>query len=206
MLTCVAVACTTLRTVAAAVALPAVRRCKAHCQRYVAAWSTMLSALSWHWMDSLTRLKPSLWSLRGRLLVSLSLPWGAQRKSVFCFCLVFCSSGIPFLHPQFSIERISRFSLAFDLSQLGRLSSRQVIGYSDFVKVSSVFVLKYPHLVTPMSELDNQRAWFVSATPAVDLVGLLIVGLHKREFHFPCVIQSINHFFFLRTLFVRFLY
>ena len=46
--------------------------------------------------------------------------------------------------------------------------------------VSYVLVLKYPHLVTPVSELDNQREWFVSATSAVDPVGLLNVERRER--------------------------
>ena len=43
-----------------------------------------------------------------------------------------------------------------------------------------VFVLKYPHLVTPMSELDKQRAWLVSATSSVDAMELLDVGRRDR--------------------------
>ena len=67
--------------------------------------------------------------------------------------------------------------------------------------VSYIFVRQYSQLVTPMNELDNQGAWFISATSAVDPICLLNVWRREGDCQLSCVIQSIN--IFLHTRFVR---
>ena len=44
--------------------------------------------------------------------------------------VVFGDPGLPLCHSQFSVEKVANLSLTSDLSYLGRLSSRQVVGYS----------------------------------------------------------------------------
>ena len=47
--------------------------------------------------------------------------------------VVFGDPGLPLCHSQFSVEKVANLSLTSDLSQLGRLSSREVVGYSHSV-------------------------------------------------------------------------
>ena len=120
--------------------------------------------------------------------------------------VVFGDPGLPLCRSQFSVEKVDNLSLTSDLSQLGRLSSRQVVGHSHSVvaeMVSYLFVHQYSQLVTPVSELDNQGAWLISATSAVDSVCLLNVGRCEGYCQLSCVIQNINYF--LHTRFVRLL-
>ena len=107
---------------------------------------------------------------------------------------------------QVSVEKVANLSLTSYLSQLGRLSSRQVVGYSHSVvaeMVSYLFVHQHPQLVTPVSELDNQGARLISATSAIDPVCLLNVGCREGYCQLSCLIQNINYI--LHTGFIRLL-
>ena len=137
-LTCVVVICTTLRTVVAVAALLVVGRCTAHCLKCFCVVHRVLSAVVVVASGSSVAWRCVVGTI-GAPVVLVVLPRltpGVTLSVVVCITgivVVFEDPGLPLCHSQFSVEKVANLSLTSDLSQLGRLSSRQVVGYSHSV-------------------------------------------------------------------------
>ena len=121
-MTCVVVACTTLRTVVAVAALLVVGRCTAHCLECFCVVHRVLSAVpvvvvasgsSFAW-----RCVAGTTGAPVVLVVLLRLGPGVTLSVVGCIMgiVVFGDPGLPLGHSQFPIEKVANLSLTSDFS------------------------------------------------------------------------------------------